>query len=66
MLCPVLTYCMVLHYCYAVSGTDLGYAATRQSSSYGMCTATSHSLLKVGHSVQRYAVSGTDTAYGAV
>eukprot|EP00961_Rhodomonas_salina_P098573 1326694-Rhodomonas_salina.1 len=32
--CPVLAYAMLLRLCYAVSGTDLGCAATRRWSSY--------------------------------
>eukprot|EP00961_Rhodomonas_salina_P239235 3232004-Rhodomonas_salina.3 len=29
MRCPILIYYMALHLCYAMSGTDIGYAATR-------------------------------------
>eukprot|EP00961_Rhodomonas_salina_P245053 3311582-Rhodomonas_salina.2 len=55
MHCPVLTYPR-----YAVSGTDLAYAATR-------CLRRSMKTAEVSSAIRlraRYAMSGTDLAYG--
>eukprot|EP00961_Rhodomonas_salina_P106209 1430361-Rhodomonas_salina.4 len=56
--------CMALRFCYAVCGTDLGYAATRS------LTATPHAAELLSTTLwyrptRRYAMSGTDLAYGA-
>eukprot|EP00961_Rhodomonas_salina_P078973 1061942-Rhodomonas_salina.5 len=62
--CPALTYGMLLRTCYAVSDTELAYAATRGTLNVALSTQLLPKSAIFLHVC--YAVSGTDTAKSAI
>eukprot|EP00961_Rhodomonas_salina_P129192 1740448-Rhodomonas_salina.2 len=61
MRCPA----MLLHACYAMSGTEIGYAATRENGGRVGAETGSRGILLRRVRISSYAMPGTDIADGA-